>query len=93
MFILTITIAIIPFFGMPAVTLVPLLITQHFNGGPLLWGWYGLADQIGVFIGGILLAAWGGRVKKYNVILTAGLIFGSFSLVQGLSPGNGYVTF
>jgi len=90
LFILTITIAIVPFFGRPAVALVPLLINQHFNGGPILWGWYGLADQVGVFIGGILLAMWGSRVKKYNVMLIAAFIFGSFSLVQGFSPENGY---
>jgi DHA3 family macrolide efflux protein-like MFS transporter len=90
LFILTITIAIIPFFGMPAVSLVPLLINKHFGGGPILYGWYSLADQIGVFIGGILLVVWGGRVKKFNVMLTTAIVFGLFSLVQGLTPGNGY---
>ena len=93
LFILTITIAIVPFFGMPAVSLVPLLINKHFSGGPILWGWYGLADQMGVFIGGILLVVWGAHVKKYNVMLAAAFIFGMFSLVQGLSPENGYLYF
>jgi DHA3 family macrolide efflux protein-like MFS transporter len=90
LFILTITIAIVPFFGRAAVSLVPLLINQHFKGGPLLWGWYGLADQVGVFIGGILLAVLGSRVKKFNVLLLAAFVFGFFSLVQGFSPENGY---
>jgi DHA3 family macrolide efflux protein-like MFS transporter len=93
LFVLTVTIALIPFFGMPAVSLVPLLVREHFGGGPVEWGWYSAADQIGTLVAGILMSTWCGFRRRFVTMLAAALVFGSVSLVQGLSPANAYWLF
>jgi DHA3 family macrolide efflux protein-like MFS transporter len=60
LFVLTVTIALIPFFGMPAFALVPLLVKEHFGGGALEWGWFSIAGEIGSLVAGILMSTWGG---------------------------------
>jgi DHA3 family macrolide efflux protein-like MFS transporter len=93
LFVLTITVALIPFFGMPAVSLVPLLVKEHFHGGAAEWGWYSVGDQIGSLLAGIVMSTWGGFKRRFVTMLTAALGFGFFSLVQGLTPANTYWLF
>ena len=74
----------------PAFTLVPILVTQHFDGSAMQLGWMNAAYGLGIIGGGTILAVWGGFKRR---ILTAllgvtGLGVGSFLI--GISPSNAF---
>jgi DHA3 family macrolide efflux protein-like MFS transporter len=48
----------------PAFTLLPLLVTKHFNGGVIEYGWMESAIGIGIVIGGLGLGAWGASRRR-----------------------------
>lgn len=80
---------IINFVVNPAFSLMPLLVTDHFGGGPLqlaslqsVWG-------IGMVVGGLVLGVWGGFKKRIYTSL-GGLVIGGIGImVVGLAPANG----
>lgn len=79
---------VINFLMGPAFTLLPLLVTGHFNGDAIMYGSMESAIGIGIVIGGLGLGAWGGFKKKIVTSLTgiAGMGFGA--LITGFAPGN-----
>ena len=93
LFILTVSVSLIPFFGMPAVSLVPLLIKDHFVGGPAAWGWYSVLEHIGVLAAGLLLSAWGGFRRRFVMLMASAILFGLGAIVQGLTPASSYGLF
>jgi len=70
----------------PAMSLMPLLVTEHFGGGAMQLGWMNSAWGIGMVAGGLTLSAWGGfKRKTYTVAL--GLTGGAIGLlVSGAAP-------
>jgi DHA3 family macrolide efflux protein-like MFS transporter len=70
----------------PGMTLMPLLITQHFNGGVWHLGVIESAWSIGIVAGGLLLSAWGGFKKKIYTILLGVAVMGAGFLVIAGSP-------
>ncbi len=44
----------------PAFTLLPLVVTEHFNKGAVELGLINSIFGVGVIIGGLALSAWGG---------------------------------
>ncbi|MES0360029.1 MAG: MFS transporter [Anaerolineales bacterium] len=72
----------------PAGSLMPILVTEHFEGGVLQLGWIESAFGFGMIAGGLVLGAWGGFNKRIKTTM-AGL-FGlgiGFSLI-GLIPSD-----
>ena len=72
----------------PAGSLMPILVTEHFEGGVLQLGWIEFAFGFGMIAGGLVLGAWGGFNKRIKTTM-AGL-FGlgiGFSLI-GLIPSD-----
>lgn len=43
----------------PAFSLLPILVTKHFNGGAIELSWLQSANGVGMILGGILLGVWG----------------------------------
>jgi DHA3 family macrolide efflux protein-like MFS transporter len=73
----------------PAFSLMPLLVTDHFGGGPLQLGWLESAWGIGMVLGGLLLGVWGGFRRRVYTSLV-GLVLGGLGIVGlGLAPSNG----
>lgn len=64
----------------PAGSLLPILVANYFNGGPLQLGWIEAAFGFGMVAGGLVLGAWGGFKKR---ILTT--MFGLVGLGIGFS--------
>jgi DHA3 family macrolide efflux protein-like MFS transporter len=82
---------VINFLLTPAFTLLPILITKHFNGQALqlatLESFYG----IGIIVGGLVLSAWGGFKRRILTSLVGLLAMGVGCLVMGLLPPSAFV--
>jgi DHA3 family macrolide efflux protein-like MFS transporter len=82
---------VINFLLTPAFSLLPILITKHFNGQALqlatLESFYG----IGIIIGGLILSAWGGFKRRILTSLMGLLAMGVGCLVMGLLPPSAFV--
>jgi DHA3 family macrolide efflux protein-like MFS transporter len=79
---------LINFLYNPAAMLMPLLVTNHFNGGVWQLGLIESAWGVGVVGGGVLLSIWGGFKSKLFTSM-AGLIgMGAGGLLVGLAPSN-----
>ena len=82
---------VINFLLTPAFSLLPILITKHFNGQALqlatLESFYG----IGIIIGGLILSAWGGFKRRMLTSLIGLLAMGVGCLVMGLLPPSAFV--
>ncbi|MCZ7546095.1 MAG: MFS transporter [Anaerolineae bacterium] len=72
----------------PAFSLMPILVTQHFQGeAPQLavmestWG-------VGVFLGGLTLSVWGGFKRRLLTSLAGLTLMGGGSIVIGVAPAH-----
>jgi DHA3 family macrolide efflux protein-like MFS transporter len=90
MFWLMSTAAAIRFFLAPAYSLMPLLVTQHFDGGALQLGWMSSAFGVGLIGGGLLLSAWGGFRRRMVTCLIGVLSYGLGMLATGLAPADAF---
>jgi DHA3 family macrolide efflux protein-like MFS transporter len=79
---------LVNFFVNPAMSLVPILVTRHFQGEALELGWLNASWGIGMLVGGLVLGAWGGfRKRTYTMLMgIAGLGLGI--LIVGIAPAN-----
>lgn len=67
----------------PAFSLLPLLVTDYFNGGAIELAWIQSANGLGMILGGLALGVWGGFKSKsktaFSAITVAGLGLLGFS--------------
>lgn len=70
----------------PAFSLMPLLVTQHFKGGPVQLGWLESSWGTGVVLGGLFLGVWGGFKRRIYTSLMGLLLMGVGILLLGLTP-------
>jgi DHA3 family macrolide efflux protein-like MFS transporter len=79
------------FIMIPSFSLTPLLVTEHFGGGAVQLGWLESVMGIGVVLGGVTLAAWGG-FKRRVMTSMAGLIgLGLGVILIGIAPASLFV--
>jgi len=74
----------------PAAMLLPLLVTNHFNGdvwhlGIIESGW-----GVGVVLGAVLLSVWGGFKRKVLTSMCGLIGMGAGALMVGLSPASAF---
>ncbi|MCI0578562.1 MAG: MFS transporter [Chloroflexi bacterium] len=74
----------------PASSLTPILVTEHFQGGPLQLGWIESAWGIGVVAGGVLLGVWGGFKRRILTSLAGLIALGLFIMIVGLAPASAF---
>ncbi|MCW5877797.1 MAG: MFS transporter [Anaerolineales bacterium] len=81
----------------PAISLMPLLVSQHFQQGVLQLGWLQGMWGLGIILGGLVLGVWGGFKKRIYTsqmgLLGLGLAFGLTGLLpaSGLQPALGLI--
>ena len=75
----------------PAFSLLPLVVTEHFNKGAYELGLINSVFGIGVILGGITLSAWGGFKNRILTSIAALSISGAAVLMVGLAPANFYL--
>jgi DHA3 family macrolide efflux protein-like MFS transporter len=73
---------------MPAMSLMPLLVTDHFGGEALQLGWLNSAWGVGMVLGGLLLGAWGGFKRRIVTVLVGIVGLGVGVLAVGLTPAT-----
>ncbi len=79
------------FIMVPSSSLMPLLVTEYFGGGALQLGWLEAVMGIGVVIGGITLAVWGGFKRKVITSMLGLIGMGLGSVLIGVTPASLFV--
>jgi DHA3 family macrolide efflux protein-like MFS transporter len=74
----------------PAMSLLPLLVTQHFGGQALQLGWINSAWGIGLIVGGLVLSSWGGFKKRVMTSMFGIIGMGIGLVLIGLAPAKAY---
>jgi MFS transporter, DHA3 family, macrolide efflux protein len=82
---------VINFLLTPAFSLLPILVTKHFNGQAIQLATLESFMGIGFIIGGLILSAWGGFKRRILTSLMGLLAMGTGCLVMGLLPPTAYV--
>ena len=74
------------FFISPSAFLTPLMVARTF--GPEVWRLTAseMTYSLGMVLGGMLIAAWGGFSKRLNTTLLAGTLYGCIMLGLGFAP-------
>jgi DHA3 family macrolide efflux protein-like MFS transporter len=80
--------AVINFVLAPTDTLLPLMVTQHFQKGVWELSLLESVLGIGIVIGGLLLGIWGGFKNRVITSLTGVIGLGFGILLVGLAPSN-----
>lgn len=88
LFVILIGVSFINFFLAPTSALMPLLVTDHFQGNAWNLGILDSAFGIGVVAGSLGLTAWGGFKKKIVTSLAGITGIAAGTLIVGLAPAN-----
>ena len=81
---------VINFLYAPAAMLMPLMITNHFNGNALDLGLIEAFFGAGVVGGALLLSAWGGFKSKIATSMCGLVGMGVGALIVGMAPGDAF---
>ena len=72
----------------PAFALLPLLVSEHFNGDVAQLSLLEAVVGVGIVVGGLILSVWGGFRRKIYTTMSGMAILGLSLLVLGLTPGQ-----
>ena len=81
---------VINFLLTPAFSLLPILVTKHFNGGAIQLATLESLSGTGFIVGGLILSAWGGFKRRILTTLMGLLAMGAGCLVMGLLPSTAF---
>lgn len=82
---------VINFLLTPAFSLLPILVTKHFNGQAIQLATLESFSGIGFIVGGLILSAWGGFKRRVLTSLSGLIAMGLGCLVMGLLPPSAFV--
>jgi DHA3 family macrolide efflux protein-like MFS transporter len=88
LFWLLIIAMLINFFVNPAMSLIPFLVTRHFQGDAIELGWLNASWGVGLLIGGLVLGVWGGFRKRSYTMLMGIVGMGIGILTVAVAPAN-----
>ncbi len=74
----------------PAFSLLPLMVTKHFNGEAIQLATLESLSGIGVIAGGLVLSAWGGFKRRILTAMTGVIGLGLGCLMMGLLPTSAF---
>ncbi len=81
---------VINFLLTPAFSLLPILVTRHFNGQAIQLATLESFSGIGFIAGGLVLSAWGGFKRRILTTMLALIFQGAGCLVMGLLPPSAF---
>jgi DHA3 family macrolide efflux protein-like MFS transporter len=82
---------VINFLMIPAFSLQPILVTNHFNGRAVDLGLMQSAYGIGLILGGLTLGVWGGFKRRVVTSFLALILNGVAIAVIGLAPPEAFL--
>jgi DHA3 family macrolide efflux protein-like MFS transporter len=74
----------------PAFTLMPILVTQHFEGGAFQLAWIESIAGVGIIVGGLILSIWGGFRRRIVTTMVGLFVIGLGCVFLGLLPASAY---
>ena len=74
----------------PAFSLMPILVTNHLQGGAVQLAWINTTFGVGIIIGGALLGIWGGFKRKITTSMFGLLGMAIGVLLIGFAPFAGF---
>jgi MFS transporter, DHA3 family, macrolide efflux protein len=80
--------ALLNFFQAPSTTLLPLLVTQHFQGSVWHLSVAQSASWVGILAGGLVLGTWGGTRRRIYTTLGGIIGIAVGVLLQAAAPSN-----
>jgi DHA3 family macrolide efflux protein-like MFS transporter len=72
----------------PAMSLLPILVTEHFGGLAMELAWTEAGWGLGTIIGGLLMGAWGGFKRRIVTGLLALVLMGAGLTMVGFAPAT-----
>ncbi len=72
----------------PAFSLLPLLVSDHFQGDATQLSLLESVAGVGIVVGGLVLSVWGGFRRKIFTSMTGMVVLGLGFVVLGLTPGT-----
>jgi DHA3 family macrolide efflux protein-like MFS transporter len=72
----------------PAFSLVPLLVSEHFNGDAAQLSLLEAVAGVGIVLGGLILSVWGGFRRKIYTTMLGVVILGLGFVALGFTPGS-----
>ena len=72
----------------PAFSLLPLLVSEHFNGGTAQYSLMEAVAGVGIVVGGLVLSVWGGFRRKIFTTMMGVVVLGLSFVVLGFTPGS-----
>jgi DHA3 family macrolide efflux protein-like MFS transporter len=82
---------VINFLLTPAFSLLPILVTRHFNGQAIQLATLESFSGIGFIVGGLILSTWGGFKRRVITCLLGLIATGIGCLVMGLLPATAFI--
>jgi DHA3 family macrolide efflux protein-like MFS transporter len=74
----------------PAISLMPILVTEHFGRGVLQLAWMQAAWGVGMVLGGLLMGVWGGFKRRMVTALLGLILMGTGLAAVGLAPSTAF---
>lgn len=74
----------------PAFSLLPLLVSQHFQGGAAEYSLIEAASGVGMLVGGLLLSVWGGFRRKIFTCMMGISGLGLALFILGFTPPEAF---
>jgi MFS transporter, DHA3 family, macrolide efflux protein len=74
----------------PGISLLPIMVTQHFNGQALQLAWVESAMGLGIVSGGLVLSVWGGFKRRILTTLVGLFGLGLGCLGLGMVPPGAF---
>ena len=72
----------------PAFSLLPLLVSEHFNGDAAQLSLLEAVSGMGIVLGGLILSIWGGFRRKIYTTMMGVVVLGLGFVVLGFTPGS-----
>jgi DHA3 family macrolide efflux protein-like MFS transporter len=72
----------------PAFSLLPLLVSKHFNGDAVQLSLLEAIAGAGIVVGGLILSVWGGFRRKIYTTMMGVVMLGLGFVVLGFTPGS-----
>ncbi len=75
----------------PAFSLLPLLVSEHFNGDAAQLSLMDAVAGVGIVTGGVILSVWGGFRRKIYTSIMGMIIFGVGFVTLGVAPAGEFL--